>query len=108
GHLRGGRAPDQSVSGAPLVARQVFVTGRVQGVNFRRATADRATASGVRGWVRNLRDGRVEALLQGAEAAVDDVVEWMRAGGPPFGSVTDLVTSNVAPDDSLASFEIRR
>jgi acylphosphatase len=96
------------VSGVPLVARHVFATGRVQGVNFRQATANRATAGGVRGWVRNLRDGRVEAFLQGTAAAVDDVVEWMRAGGPPFGSVTDLATSDVAPDDSLRAFEIRR
>ena len=58
----------------------VLVTGRVQGVNFRYYTLLQANRLGVRGWVRNLHDGRVEALFEGEEAAVDDIVTWCHTG----------------------------
>jgi len=70
----------------PTVRRRVHVAGRVQGVWFRESCRDLAVAAGVSGWVRNLDDGRVEAVLEGPTAAVDEVVAWCRQG-PPRASV---------------------
>lgn len=67
----------------------VFVTGLVQGVNFRFNTASKARKLGIRGWVRNLPDGRVEAVLEGEKSAVDKLIEWCRVG-PPGAIVEDL------------------
>ena len=64
------------------VRRGVSVAGRVQGVWFRESCRDRALAAGVAGWVRNLDDGRVEVVLEGPPAAVDEVVAWCRQGPP--------------------------
>ena len=58
------------------------IAGRVQGVGYRYALRAEALANGVSGWVRNRRDGTVEAVLQGAPAAVDSVIEWARRGPP--------------------------
>ena len=65
------------------------IAGRVQGVGYRYALRAEALANGVSGWVRNRRDGTVEAVLQGAPAAVDSVIEWARRG-PPAARVTDV------------------
>ncbi|MFW5938318.1 MAG: acylphosphatase [Halanaeroarchaeum sp.] len=60
----------------------VFVSGKVQGVYYRANTRDAARERGVDGWVQNLADGRVEAVFEGAEDAVEDVVEWCHEGSP--------------------------
>ncbi len=57
-----------------------FVTGRVQGVYFRASTRDTARAHNVDGWVRNLSDGRVEAVFEGEPEAVDAMIEWCETG----------------------------
>jgi acylphosphatase len=62
------------------VRRRVLVSGWVQGVWFRESCREQAVAAGVTGWVRNLADGRVEAVLEGPEPAVDRVVRWCHAG----------------------------
>lgn len=64
------------------VRAHVVVEGFVQGVFFRANTAETARARGVKGWVRNNYDGTVEAVLEGEEGAVKDVVEWCRKGPP--------------------------
>lgn len=64
------------------VRRRILVAGRVQGVWFRESCRDRALAAGVTGWVRNLDDGRVEVVLEGPPAAVDEVIAWCREGPP--------------------------
>ena len=58
----------------------VFVAGRVQGVFFRASCAQEARALGVAGWVRNASDGRVEAVFEGSDAAVEAIVDWCRKG----------------------------
>jgi acylphosphatase len=68
----------------------VIVHGRVQGVNFRRATQLTARQIGVAGWVRNLPDGSVQGCFEGPAAAVDELVDWCRNGGPPAGRVDRL------------------
>ena len=72
-----------------LLTRRLIVTGRVQGVGFRLFMTREAQAAGVTGWVRNRRDGTVEAVVQGPAAAVERVIARARAG-PPAGRVEDL------------------
>jgi acylphosphatase len=58
----------------------VYVSGKVQGVYFRATTRDEAQKRGVDGWVRNLDDGRVEAVFEGPEEAVEEMVAFCREG----------------------------
>lgn len=68
---------------------RLVVTGRVQGVFFRRATADEARTLGVRGWVRNLPDGRVEIVVEGKRSNLKILAAWAHLG-PPAASVTGV------------------
>lgn len=70
----------------------VFVRGMVQGVLFRQKTLEVARSTNVDGWVRNLPDGRVEAVFEGEEEAVADLVEFCRHG-PPRAVVTGVDVS---------------
>lgn len=63
-----------------LVRAHVTIEGEVQGVNFRAATRNKAQAGGVRGWVKNLPDGRVEAIFEGSRSAVQQLVSWCYSG----------------------------
>lgn len=67
----------------------VFVSGRVQGVFFRQKTKQQAESFGVTGWVRNLPDGRVEAVFEGEEEAVKALVEYCHHG-PSYARVTNV------------------
>jgi acylphosphatase len=80
-------------------AVRVLISGRVQGVWFRGWTIETASARGVRGWVRNRRDGRVEALLIGSRAAVEAVIADCRHG-PPAARVESVETADAADDGS--------
>jgi len=91
---------------AEVVEAHVVVSGRVQGVWFRGNTQRAATAAGVRGWVRNLPDRRVEAVLQGTRSAVEAVIDFMRAG-PPGAAVIDCVVSWRPAGEVLHGFDIR-
>jgi acylphosphatase len=71
----------------PVKRVRVHVSGIVQGVAFRAWTVRTARARGVTGWVRNLPDGRVEALIEGEDPEVDAVLAWCRKG-PPAATVT--------------------
>jgi acylphosphatase len=84
----------------------VFVSGDVQGVFFRYEARERARATGLVGWVRNLPDGRVEAVFEGPPDAVDAVVFWCREG-PSGAKVTDVEALTEEPE-GLGSFEVRR
>lgn len=64
------------------VCAHVFISGRVQGVNFRISMRDQARKANVVGWVRNLDDGRVEAWMEGSNAAVRRIVTWCYSGPP--------------------------
>lgn len=61
----------------------VWISGRVQGVYFRANTLKQASSLGLTGWVRNLPDGRVEAVFEGETRAVEQMLEWCRSGSPP-------------------------
>jgi acylphosphatase len=88
------------------VRAHVFVSGRVQGVYFRASTRDTAREHGVDGWVRNLDDGRVEAVFEGAPDDVETLVEWCETGSPA-ARVEDVTVDYETPLD-LDSFRVRR
>jgi len=88
------------------VACRVVVRGRVQGVGFRYATVAAAQAAGVTGWVRNRRDGSVEAFLQGDGDAVRHVVDWCRRG-PPGAHVDAADVEPATVNAGLADFAQR-
>lgn len=67
----------------------MWVSGRVQGVYYRSYAQDTARRLGVTGWVRNIRDGRVEAVFEGEEKAVRKMVDWCWEGSPS-SRVTDV------------------
>ncbi|AKQ57883.1 MULTISPECIES: acylphosphatase [Bordetella] len=67
----------------------VVVHGKVQGVGYRHATVRRAHLVGATGWVQNMEDGTVQAMVQGTPDQVDQMLEWMRRG-PPAAVVTEL------------------
>ena len=83
----------------------VFVSGKVQGVFYRDTTKKEADKRGVHGWVRNLRDGRVEAVFEGPREAVDEMVAWCRVGSPL--SRPTFVERIDEPEEKLQGFEIR-
>ncbi|WP_136686591.1 acylphosphatase [Halorhabdus amylolytica] len=83
----------------------VFVSGRVQGVFFRATTRERAAEHGVDGWVKNLDDGRVEAVFEGPEEAVEAMIAFCQEGSPQ-ASVEDVETEYEEPT-GLDGFEIR-
>ena len=90
----------------PVVRKRVFVSGRVQGVFFRYSTLEEAKRLGVKGWVRNRLDGRVEALVEGDEEAVERLISWMRVG-PPGAVVKDIRVLDEEFKGEFQGFSIR-
>lgn len=78
----------------------LWVSGQVQGVFFRATTRDQARSRGLTGWVRNAHDGRVEAEVQGASAAVEQLIVECRSG-PPAARVDEVEVEeiSVVPDE---------
>ena len=88
-----------------MVRYRVLISGLVQGVNFRAACQRMAWQRGVNGWVRNLNDGRVEAVFEGAPGDVQHLVDWSRHG-PRLAVVSDI-TVRAEPPEGLGAFTIR-
>ena len=86
------------------MAKHLVISGRVQGVGFRYSMLEQAERLGVTGWVRNRRDGTVEAAVDGAADAVDAIVAWARRG-PRGASVTDVQVAEIP--ESFERFEMR-
>ena len=87
-------------------AVRAIISGRVQGVCFRMETERAAHRFGVNGWVRNKRDGTVEALFEGESGDVDDIIKWCETG-PPMASVTEVAVSAVPYTAEYRDFSIR-
>ncbi len=81
------------------------ITGRVQGVFFRMETQKMANARGVFGWVKNLPDGRVEAVIEGAEQDVNAAIEWCRKG-PPMSRVDQVALEEESYTGKYSSFDV--
>jgi acylphosphatase len=78
------------------MAKRLLITGLVQGVGYRASFERQAVALGLRGWVRNRRDGSVEAEVDGDAAAVERIIDWARKG-PPASHVDHVITEEAAP-----------
>ncbi|MFC5569975.1 acylphosphatase [Lysobacter yangpyeongensis] len=83
-----------------------LVGGKVQGVWFRASTRDRAVGLQLRGFARNLADGRVEVLASGEDDAVETLAQWLHYG-PPQARVDELERIEADEDPGLDGFEIR-
>ena len=106
---RAARSSTSNRSAEPLtpttIRARVVVSGRVQGVWFRDSTRREALARELAGWVRNRMDGTVEAVFEGPEPAVAEVVAWCRIG-PPRADVTGVAVTE-EPPEGLQGFRIR-
>jgi len=89
----------------PVVARTCQISGRVQMVGFRAFVMGRARRLGVVGWVHNLPDGSVEALIQGPQSALDKL-QLSLARGPAAAQVNGMVVLDVAPSSELCDFSL--
>ncbi len=90
----------------PQERAHVLVSGRVQGVSFRYYTVQEAQAAGVDGWVRNLWDGRVEAVFEGDTDAVQHMVAWVQQG-PSSAQVENCEIDWQEPVGEFDSFRVR-
>lgn len=84
--------------------KQLRIHGRVQGVGYRYAMMEQAEKLNLTGWVRNRRDGTVEAVVSGNDDAVADIIEWARQG-PPGATVTNVQVSDTS--GGYRGFEFR-
>jgi acylphosphatase len=88
-----------------VVRYRVLITGRVQGVFYRDTCRRMAERHGVSGWVRNLPDGSVEAVFEGPDEDVRQLVDWSRQG-PPSAVVQD-VRVQAEPAEGISGFQVR-
>ncbi|MFA5180373.1 MAG: acylphosphatase [Syntrophales bacterium] len=84
----------------------IIIAGRVQGVAFRAATREMATALDLTGWVQNLRDGRVEAVFEGEDSQIEIIRRWC-AHGPPSARVTGIDLHEEDYTGEFKGFNIR-
>jgi len=89
------------------VRAHVFVKGKVQGVLFRYTTRDEANMRSLKGWVRNMSDGRVEAVFEGDKEKVDEIVEYCHYG-PPAAEVSSVKVIKEEYTGVYTGFSIRR
>ena len=94
----------------PMNCKRYLVSGRVQGVFYRGSAQRQAKQLGLKGWVRNLGDGRVEMLALGDEDSLDMIEKWLEIG-PEYAKVTNIEVIDENIDDvagSLAdTFEVK-
>jgi len=84
----------------------IFISGRVQGVFFRENTKTKAEKLGIVGWVRNLADGRVEAILEGEKEKIDELIDWAKQG-PTFAKVDNLEILTEEYQGEFQNFEVK-
>jgi len=89
-----------------MAAAHILVSGRVQGVFYRASTREVALRRHLTGWVRNLSDGRVEAVLEGEKGNIEKVIEWCRSG-PPAAAPTNLEIKWLSYSGSFSDFTMR-
>ena len=97
---------NQVSSNRPEARAHIYISGRVQGVGFRFHTQQQAHGLGVTGWVRNLWDGRVEAIFEGRKTQVERAVAWCNRGAPS-GHVDRVELHWERPTGEFSSFSIR-
>lgn len=88
------------------IRAHVHIYGRVQGVYYRQTAFQKAVELGLKGWVRNLTDGAVEAVFEGDEAAVNQMLEWCKEG-PSMARVSHVEIEKQPCLDSFEDFRIK-
>jgi acylphosphatase len=88
-----------------LIRVHVFISGRVQGVGYRLNTERQARHLGIKGWVQNLFDGRVEAVFEGTESQIAAMLAWCRQG--PLSAQVKDVAATLEQPEGYDRFEIR-
>lgn len=89
-----------------MVRARLLISGTVQGVGYRWSCRREAQGLGLAGWVRNLPDGRVEALVQGTREQVERMIKWCYRG-PEEARVADIAVSYEEPAGDLRDFGVR-
>lgn len=89
-----------------MKAVHLYISGRVQGVWYRKNTQETAHRLGLMGWVRNMEDGAVEVHAQGEDACVYALISWCYKG-PPCARVDRIDVTEAIYDESLKGFSIR-
>ena len=84
----------------------LFISGRVQGVWYRASMSNEGAKFGLNGWVRNLDDGRVEAVVEGMENDVEKIIAWCHKG-PPMARVDDVEAKDETPTGKEPPFKTR-
>ncbi|MFC1663573.1 acylphosphatase [Patescibacteria group bacterium] len=84
----------------------IFVIGKVQGVFFRLNTEERAKKLGITGWIKNLEDGRIEAIFEGKKESVEKIIKWTKMG-PLTAKVNKADIKWQEYKDEFKDFEIR-
>ena len=79
----------------------VFISGKVQGVWYRATTKEIAEQLGIKGWVKNTLDGKVEAIFEGNQNNIDEMIKWCKKG-PKLADVADV---NIRPEEISEEFE---
>ncbi|NJO40398.1 MAG: acylphosphatase [Cyanobacteria bacterium CRU_2_1] len=95
-----------SQSSSKQIRAHVLVSGKVQGVGYRASAWDMARLLKLNGWVRNLRDGRVEAVFEGSHSKVEEMIRWCHQGSPA-ANVKEVVVEYELPE-GLQGFEVSR
>lgn len=94
-----------SQSPSNLTRAHVYITGRVQGVGYRYATVETATQLKLNGWVRNLPDKRVEAVFEGSQEVVEQMLRWCHVGPP--AALVEAVAVEYEESENLQGFEVK-
>jgi len=89
-----------------IICLKAVISGKVQGVGYRYSTKNKAQSLGLVGWVRNLADGRVEAMAEGQRSQVDILMEWFKQGPPT--AMVDNIDISEHPLGEFREFEILR
>jgi acylphosphatase len=84
----------------------LIISGKVQGVWFRASTKEHAQNLHLTGWVRNLESGEVEAVFEGEESAIDEIITWC-SSGPPLAEVDDITKKYEEYTHEFTDFKIQ-
>ncbi len=89
-----------------MVRLHLFVSGRVQGVFFRQSTKEKARKLNLNGWVKNLKDGKVEIVSEGEKEKNKKLLDWVRKSGPLLARVDNVEIKEEDSKNEFKSFDI--
>ena len=89
------------------IRRHIFIKGKVQGVNFRYYTKEKANLLDIFGWVKNLNDNRVEILVEGEKEKIEKLIDWLKQGGPYSAKIDDIKIEEQKYLSEFNIFEIK-